>query len=294
MIAYFTNVDEDFLSNPHGNVSTNGTWPGFTITRYVRSPMHLDERTMYHHTLQFNAGSPLKLSWKSDDKLITALCDSGNVVGLLSPGETDNVHSENEFHCFEIAFDPQFIDRLVEKENFKFKSQRNIYDALLNDLAHKLSREALSDRMVEKLYVESLAVTCAIHLATTYPVSNKKVFAPKGKLSSFQLKSVIDYVRSYIHGMISLEGIAASAHLSVFHFSRLFKNTVGVSPYQFVLHLKIEYAKGLIKQKLTVGDIAYSLGFTDSAHFCNAFKKITGQSPLQFSSAATSKTSGTL
>lgn len=284
MIAVFTNVEEETLSRPLHNVTTYDSWSGFKVTKYVHNPRPLAERTLSHHTLQFNVGSPVKMSWKSLDKWNTAMCDTGNVVGLLSPGETAEVQWEKEFECLEIAFHPHFIDRLVEKENFKFREQRNIYDALLNDLALKLSQDALSDRIVEKLYVESLAVTCAIHLATTYSVSTKKVFAPKGKLSSFQLKSAIDYVRSYIHGMISLEGIAASAHLSVFHFSRLFKNTVGVSPYQFVLHLKIEYAKRLIREKLTVGDIAYSLGFTDSAHFCNAFKKITGHSPLQFSS----------
>jgi AraC family transcriptional regulator len=76
--------------------------------------------------------------------------------------------------------------------------------------------------------------------------------------------------------------MAASVYLSVFHFSRLFKNTLGVSPYQFVLNMKVDYAKNLIKSKKSISDIAHALAFTDSAHFCNAFKKLTGCSPLQF------------
>jgi AraC family transcriptional regulator len=283
MTAIFTNVEQESLPQLLNEVSTNDTWRGFEIKKYVRKPSHGSQHTMLDHTVQFNLGSPLTVSWKFLGKWNSALCNTGCMVALSSPGEIEEIQWETEFHGLDINFHPKFIDELVEKENFKFKEQRNVNDPMLNDLALKLSTEALKGQLVELLYVESLAVACAIHLATTYPVSNKKVFAPKGKLSSFQLKNVIEYIRSYIHGIISLEGIAAAAHLSVFHFSRLFKNTVGVSPYQFVLHLKIEYAKRLIKQKLAVGDIAYSLAFTDSAHFCNAFKKITGQSPLQFS-----------
>jgi AraC family transcriptional regulator len=283
MIAVFTNVEEKSFLPKQSDVYTDDAWKGFEIRKYIRKPSQISTRTVSNHTIQINLGSPLRLSWKSPDKWNTALCNTGDVVGLISHGEAEELQWETEFHALELTFHPKFIDRLVEKENFKFKEQRNIHDPLLTDLALKLSTEALKDRTVERLYAESLAVTCGIHLITTYPLSTKRVFAPKGKLSSFQLKNAIEYIRSYIHGMVSLEGIAASAHLSVFHFSRLFKNTVGVSPYQYVLHLKIEYAKRLIKQKLTVGDIAYSLGFTDSAHFCNAFKKITGQSPLQFS-----------
>jgi AraC-like DNA-binding protein len=46
--------------------------------------------------------------------------------------------------------------------------------------------------------------------------------------------------------------------------------------------MKIEYAKKLIRRTESIADIADKLGFTDSAHFCNAFKKVTGYSPLQY------------
>ena len=111
--------------------------------------------------------------------------------------------------------------------------------------------------MIEKLYAESLGVACAIHLGTAYALGNKKIFAPKGKLSSHQLRTIVDLVHSCIHGTITLEDLAASIHLSVFHFSRLFKNTVGVSPYQYVLRLKIEYAQNLIKRKQSIGRLSH-------------------------------------
>ncbi len=265
--------------------SSNDTWTGFRIGHMIRPAMYVPEHTLSHHTLQFNFGGPLNMAWKSQGKWVTGICNTGNIVGLLSCSEKEEIQWEDEYNSFEISFDPLYIDSLLEKENFKFREQRNLSDPFLKDIASKLCSEAHSGYVIEKLYVESLAVACAIHLATTYSINHKKIFAPKGKLSSYQLKNVIDYVRSSIHGVICLEGLASSIHLSVFHFSRLFKNTIGVSPYHFVLQLKIEYAKKLIKQRISIGDIAYMLAFTDSAHFCNAFKKIAGQSPLQFYTA---------
>lgn len=284
MISSFASLgDEKTITRDIVNVfSSNNLWSGFKIEHFIRPAMYVAEHTLSHHTVQFNFGAPLNIAWKSHGKWTTGICNTGSVVGLLSHSEKEEIQWEDEYNSLDISFDPLFIDTLLEKENFRFREQRNISDPFLKDVAAKIHREIHGGFVIEKLYAESLAISCAIHLATTYPVSDKKIFAPKGKLSSYQLKNVIDFVRSSIHGAISLEGLAASIHLSVFHFSRLFKNTIGVSPYQFVLQLKIEYAKRLIKQRVSIGEIAYMLGFTDSAHFCNAFKKIVGQSPLQF------------
>jgi AraC-like DNA-binding protein len=243
--------------------------------------MTLSRINLAHHVVLFNIGSPLNIKWKSNGKWAEGLCETGNVIGLLSNTEREEIQCHNACSSFEVYFSTGFIDKLLEKDNFRFSEQRNLDDAFLQDIAMKLYQGCHSGNGIEKMYCESLSIACAIHLATNYSISDKRIFAPKGKLSSHQLKEVIDYVRSRINMAISLEGLASTIHLSIFHFSRLFKNTLGVSPYQFVLQLKIEYAKRLIKQKQPIGDIAYKLGFTDSAHFCNAFKKITGQSPLQ-------------
>ncbi|HYI76529.1 MAG TPA: AraC family transcriptional regulator [Chryseolinea sp.] len=285
MTANLTSINTE-TSNPVTEIfSSDSYWAGFKIKRTIRSSMYVPERTLSNHTLQFNFGTPISLSWKSKGKWTSGIFDSGNLVELLSQGDKEELQWEGDYNALEIEFTPSFIDGLLEKENVRFREEHNVYDPLLKDIVVKLYEGAHASHL-EKLYTESLGIACAIHLGTTYTLGTKRMFAPKGKLSSHQLKNVVDLVHSCINGVITLEDLAQSIHLSVFHFSRLFKNTVGVSPYQFVLRLKIEYAKMLIKRKQSISEIAYTLGFTDSAHFCNAFKKFTGLSPLQFNIAS--------
>jgi AraC family transcriptional regulator len=274
---------DEVVANSHQKIfSSYNQWSGFRIEHCIHAAMSTSSYNLAHHAVWLNLGSPVPIKWKTQEKWTQGLCESGNIVGLLSSTESDEIQWLSACSSLELYFDTHFIDRLLEKENVRFREQRNVNDPFLKDIALKLYQQAQLGNGLEKMYGESLSVACAIHLATHYPISDKRIFAPKGKLSSRQLGQVIDYVRSGIHAVISLEGLASTIHLSIFHFSRLFKNTLGISPYQFVLQLKIEYAKRLIKQRQPIGDVAHKLGFTDSAHFCNAFKKITGQSPLQF------------
>lgn len=262
------------------NISDTPSRLKFSVTR-LRKPINELEYKPSRHVLLFNMGVSTSLWWKSHGEWTMDHCPAGSIVGLFAAGESQEFTWNEEAHFLEVAFDSVFIDTILQMERFAFKHVRNVYDPLIGDLVIELY-DAMKEDCQETLYAESIAVTCAIHLGTTYSAAEKRMFAPKGKLSSHQLKNIIGHVRKNIHNIITLEELAATIHLSVFHFSRLFKSTVGISPYQFVLRMKIEYAKKFIRNKETIGEIAYKLGFTDSAHFCNAFKKLMGHSPLQF------------
>ena len=256
----------------------------FRIARKLFSlKISLEENAMYH-SIQLNDGPPFTILNKTQGRLESSTCKPGSLIQLISKGKQSKLHCEEEYSAIELLFDPHFIDAILEKDNFTFGDRYNFDDPLLSRIIRELF-SASSAKTADTLYIHSLAVACAIHLATTYPENNKRIFSLKGKLSSHQLNSVISFVRCTINRTVTLEELAICCHLSVFHFSHLFKNTVGVSPYQYVLRTKIEQARTLIKNKRPVGDIAYSLGFTDSAHFCNAFKKFTGHSPLKYVAA---------
>ena len=71
--------------------------------------------------------------------------------------------------------------------------------------------------------------------------------------------------------------------MSPHYFSRLFKQTTGISPHQYVISCPIERAKDLLKQgKLSIAEIAKEVGFVDQSHLHRYFKRLVGITPKAF------------
>jgi transcriptional regulator GlxA family with amidase domain len=85
----------------------------------------------------------------------------------------------------------------------------------------------------------------------------------------------------------SLSGLAAVVGLSPYHFLRLFKREIGVTPYRFLMQTRIRNAVELLRDtRLPVTEIAFSVGFGDLSNFTNFFRREIGCSPSQFRNAA--------
>ena len=77
---------------------------------------------------------------------------------------------------------------------------------------------------------------------------------------------------------------AAACHLSVGRFAHLFKESTGVSPYDYLLRIRIDEAKGLLlRSDLSVAEVAERVGFSDQSYFSKAFRKAVGVSPVAYS-----------
>jgi AraC family transcriptional regulator len=261
-------------------------WPEFSLQHEIFAPMMRPARTQFDHVVELNLGDPLSFSWEMNGNWNHAICKTGGIVSLASPGEVGDMQWSGSFDSLRISISPSFVDHLLGTEKFSFATTRNAEDLFLKDLCCNLLNEREKTDGQQSIYQDSLIVALVIHLVSTYPADKKKIFAPKGKLSSNQLRNVIEFTRESIHKNIRLSELADAVHLSEFHFARLFRQTVGLSPYKFVLEMKIDCAKDLIRHhKKSFSDIAYLLNFSDQAHFSHVFKKLTGASPRHFSNA---------
>lgn len=78
---------------------------------------------------------------------------------------------------------------------------------------------------------------------------------------------------------ITIELVAKEACMSEYHFFRLFKKMMGVSPHQYILRKRLELGKELMQQQLPVSNVAIECGFTDIFSFSKSFKSYFGYSP---------------
>ena len=101
--------------------------------------------------------------------------------------------------------------------------------------------------------------------------------------TTFRIKEVIKYIDAHLTEKIDLNQLLGITTWKKNHFIAMFTKQMGITPYQYILERKIEHAKILIQQqKITITDIAFEMGFSSYANFCNAFKKITTLTPEQF------------
>jgi len=97
------------------------------------------------------------------------------------------------------------------------------------------------------------------------------------------LDAIHEHMQAHLHDRIDLDGLAAVAGLSRFHFARKYKQLTGASPVQAFIHLKIERACQLLDvSERTVTDIAASLGYDDAYYFSRLFGKIVGMAPSAY------------
>jgi len=190
----------------------------------------------------------------------------------------------------EVGADP---DRLEILNRFKAR------DPQIERIMLSFLTELEADGLGGGLYAEALANALAVHLLREHSSLGEKAKrelareAAKGAgLSSRQLRRTLDYIGDNLSGRLSLAELAAQANLSPYHFSRLFRESTGLSPHQYVIRERVERAKGLLlRGEQSVAAVARKVGFADQGHLSRHTKRLLGATPSEILREARAKES---
>ncbi len=103
---------------------------------------------------------------------------------------------------------------------------------------------------------------------------------PFGKIPGRGIARVIDYIEAGIDQDLRLAALGHVAGISVYHFARGFRDTVGMSPHAYVLSRRVARASAMLARSGTsVADVALACGFSSQAHLTTAFRGSLGVTP---------------
>ncbi|PXY00243.1 AraC family transcriptional regulator [Halomonas sp. LBP4] len=129
----------------------------------------------------------------------------------------------------------------------------------------------------------------ALHRMATRLVQRAGKFQPGGTVSrpDALLLRAKEYILAHLEADLSLDDISQAAHLSKYHFLRLFRQQFGITPHQYVLSCRVNAARSALEAGVVPNDVAFRYGFADLSHFNRRFKRIYGMTPYQYQRSVT-------
>src|SRR6185295_12262152 len=108
-----------------------------------------------------------------------------------------------------------------------------------------------------------------------------------GGIAPHRLRKAIAIIDQHLvrneEGKGTLREVAKGIGMSYFHFSRAFKQSMGMTPTNYIVERRIETAKGLMQTTdLTISEIALRSGFSSQSHFTTSFRRFAGVTPRSF------------
>ena len=194
-----------------------------------------------------------------------------------------------EIELLSIYLPPTLLERTVIENSDRDFSKIELIDRLairdpfLEQLAYAFKAELKAGQTSDRLYLDSLQTMLCAHLLRHHCSTKIVTTEVSGGLPSSKLRQVIDYIQDNLERNLSLAQLAEIAHVSSHHFGKLFKQSMGVTPHQYLMKCRIERAKKLLANKgLTLTEISLVTGFCHQSHFNNVFRRYTTLTPRQY------------
>lgn len=158
-----------------------------------------------------------------------------------------------------------------------------VQDSVMLALAMSLLPALESPETASPLFIESVALAFHAHVVQAYgktPVGGRYAVS---RLAPWQLRRALTFADTHFNGAPSTADLAAECRLSMSHFAKAFRETVGMPPHRWILTRRIERVKELIlTDNSGLGQIALSCGFSDQSHMTRVFKRFAGYTPAEW------------
>ena len=284
---------EGSMSRDPGNpliasITTLGN--SLTLENYVSSGVvEVPEMETPAHVLILRTGSPSVIEWRGDGRDHRVELPPGSVslqpVGYRRAARVSRP-LPGEASILQIK--PAFFDRGIAEiakggGRVELISRMDLNDPQIARLMESLRADIAGGSPSGPLFGESIALALSAHIAQKYSTLTTKLEPHRGGLSRFRLKRVLEYINANLSDNLELRVLAEVAGVSLYHFAKAFKQSIGESPHQYVLRRRIDEAKQFLRHsRLPVIEASARTGFVDQSHFSKVFRRIVGVAPSEY------------
>ena len=229
-----------------------------------QATMEDDERPQWE--CQLLRGS---FSFRPPDRTLRSNLTAGRYIQILQSRDTyANLASE-----------------MVRGGGINLAPKYALYDPLISQLVSTIANE-IEGGLLDRILADALNTALAVQIMRLCSDPTAITVEPSSGLSRERLKRVYDYIEVHLDDRLTLTDLAAVACLSPYHFSRSFKQAVGIGPQRYVTQRRLERAKTLMRRtNQPVALIAQQVGFSDQSHLTSVFRREVGVTPGHFRTA---------
>ena len=284
----FQEISELRLAQADGALPTTigaGSAPGesgvFVYGARFRGGGHISATPRRHH-ICFNLSSNARFDCRIADRALSHEPSPGNLA-ICPAGADYAAESEGSAEAILVAVDPgQFALAAAEGSALDAGLIERLsgYDRALFNLARSLALECTDGYPNGALFWNGMASTFIDGLLVRH--TSKLKGLPRGKLGKDVLDRLKGYVVAHLDQPIEVGALAKIAGRSPFHFTRMFARSVGMTPYRYVVHLRLQRALELMRERRQgLAEIAAATGFPDQSHLSRWVRRVHGVSPTE-------------
>jgi len=171
----------------------------------------------------------------------------------------------------------------VRIERVKLIPHHAMHDPAIAQIGQLLTAELQPNQFGSQLFADSLMIALSIHLLRHYSDFQQPLREDFGGLTPHKLQRAIAYINDRLGEDLSITAISQELEMSQYYFSRLFKQSMGISPYKYIMQQRIDRAKQLLKTTpLSVAVIASQVGFANQNQLAIQFRKFTSTTPSNY------------
>src|SRR3984893_16041336 len=270
-------------------LSSIGTkWNDVVVEQHQFPSRELADVMNKQHVIVVTLGHPITCECKKDGRFQRVYKAKGAIS--LSPSRQPyflrlKVERGVFANALFLTLNPAFLRRVAEglkldPDRIELIEQRRSTDPTLRHIAMALRAGVQSGDAGDRMYGEALSTALAVHLLRKYSAAGPVPKRQYGRLPRAKLVRAVEYIQDQLETDLTVSGIAQAVYMSPYHFTRLFKESTGLSPYQYVVEARVRKAKELLTTgKFTISEVAHHVGFADQCHLTRHFKRVFGLPP---------------